>query len=553
MPLTHPIRFASWRWMCAAALAVALAFVLALAGLTGQGAVSAAPSASAPAQSAPSAPSLASLASTDPAKRVEVIVQMRAGTDAAEGRALVRQADGRITRDLHVINGFAAELRAGDALELADAPGVHAVSLNAGVEPTAVDPAGLATAFNQSVRADRLWIDSKLPSTGKGVGVAVIDTGIAGDLPDFRVSSTDHRSRVVAAVRANPEATSLSDGYGHGTHVAGLIAGNSGSRSAGDPLRGRYSGAAPDADLVSIKVSDDHGNVTVLDVIYGLQFAVDHARDYNIRVVNLSLRSAVAGSYRTDPLDAAVEEAWFKGIVVVTAAGNSGSAAGAVNHAPANDPYVISVGAVDDQGTKAVSDDVLADWSSRGVTQDGVSKPEVVAPGAHMVSNLAPASDFIGIAPGSVRDGEYIQIGGTSMASAVASGVAAQLVAAHPDWTPDQVKSAMVTRTRDLAGGAQEIAADKASNTGGTPAAANRGLTPSDLIDPATGRIDPQRISWSRISWSEVADPLRISWSRISWSCNCAEVEAAAAADPQRISWSRISWSRISWSSSFEK
>src|SRR5207244_3812652 len=119
-----------------------------------------------------------------------------------------------------------------------------------------------------------------------------------------------------------------------------------------------------------VKVSDDAGNATVLDVIYGLQFAVDHKDDYGIRVINLSLQSTEAESYRTDPLDAAVEAAWFDGITVVAAAGNRGIADDAVDYAPGNDPYVITVGAIDDQATLTSDDDLQASWSSRGVTQD---------------------------------------------------------------------------------------------------------------------------------------------------------------------------------------
>ena len=148
--------------------------------------------------------------------------------------------------------------------------------------------------------------------------------------------------------------------------MAGIIAGNGNNRPDSDPLHGNYIGVAPDANLVSIKIADDEGDATVLDVIYGLQFAVDFKDDYNIRVVNLSLESTEAQSYKTDPLAAAAEAAWFNGIVVVAAAGNRGSDSDAVKYAPGNDPYVISVGAVDDQGTKSTGDDALASWSSRG-------------------------------------------------------------------------------------------------------------------------------------------------------------------------------------------
>ena len=212
------------------------------------------------------------------------------------------------------------------------------------------------------------------------------------------------------------------DTYGHGTHVAGIIAGNSDYRSPSDPLRGKFAGVAPDANLVSVKVSDDSGNATVLDVIYGLQFAVDHQKTYNIRVVNMSLDSTTPQSYKLDPLDAAVESAWFHGLVVVVAAGNRGNDPDAVQYAPANDPYVVTVGAVDTNGTVTPRDDVIPGWSSRGTTQDGFDKPDVNAPGAHIVSVLAPNSTFASQCPSCIIDGQYITAGGTSMAAPMVSG-----------------------------------------------------------------------------------------------------------------------------------
>ena len=210
-------------------------------------------------------------------------------------------------------------------------------------------------------------------------------------MPDFR-SPGSSSSRVIANAVTNPDARTPGDAYGHGTHVAGIIAGNGWARSSSDPLRGKYVGIAPDANLISVKVSDDTGDASVLDVIYGLQFVVDNKAAYNIRVVNLSLESTTVGSYKTDPLDAAVEAAWFKGIVVVTAAGNRGSAADAVSRAPGNDPYVITVGAYDDQASNADGDDSRPSWSSRGITADGFAKPEIHAPGSGIVSTLAPNS-----------------------------------------------------------------------------------------------------------------------------------------------------------------
>jgi len=286
-------------------------------------------------------------------------------------------------------------------------------------------------------------------------------------------------------------------------------------------------------------------------VIYGIQFAVDHKDDYNIRVLNLSLESTVSESYKTDPLDAAVESAWMKGIVVVAAAGNRGTSADAVSYAPGNDPYVISVGAVDDQGTKWNSDDRLATWSSRGTTQDGVAKPDVYAPGSGIVSNLAPGSAFTAMCPTCIVDGQYIRAGGTSMAAPMVSGTVALLLQLNPSLTPDQVKGLLETTGRALSERVDEISAFQAvKEIAQAPSrAVNKGLTPNALIDAATGEIDYSRSSWSRSSWSEAGELLRSSWSRSSWSRSSwsSENPQTEAVDPTRSSWSRSSWS-TSWS-----
>jgi serine protease AprX len=491
-------------------------------------------------------------------QRATHIVQLRPGTTLAEGRGLVRAAGGRVTGALPIINSVAVRLSAGSALALARDPHVAAVTANSGVAPQAVtagapdpnapaatvDPASpppdtsrLASAYPTSVFAPEAWNTT----TGKGVGVAVIDTGIAGDLPDF--AGADGTSRVVASVVTNPAATTVADTYGHGTHVAGIIAGDGTRRDAADPAAGRYVGIAPEANLISIKAGDDAGNATVLDVINGLQFVVDHKDDYGIRVVNLSLESTTPESYRTDPLDAAVEAAWFHGIVVVAAAGNHGTAPQAADYAPGNDPFVITVGAVDDQGTETPDDDAYATWSSVGKTQDGVDKPEIGAPGAHIVSTLAPDSDFTRLCPDCIVDGEYIRAGGTSMAAPVVSGVAALMLQRHPDWTPDQIKSTMLATRRQLPGGVEEVNASAASaQTSPASVASAPSLGPNELVDASTGDIDYARSSWSRSSWSTAPDALTAGWARSSWSCTCLPTQSAAA-DPTRSSWSRSSWS----------
>jgi serine protease AprX len=491
---------------------------------------------------------VAEIAVGHPTRSVEVIVRLAAGRTEAQGRAAVRLHHGRVTGDLHIFNGLVAQLRARDAVRLQRDPAVAAVSLNATVRQS-INTKELRTAYPYAADAPPAWNNSSGggSATGLGVGVAVIDTGIAGALPDFRASYSDPSSRVIGSAVVNPLATTAADAYGHGTHVAGIIAGNGNARPYGDPLRGQYVGIAPQANLVSVKVADDTGGATVLDVIYGLQFVVDHKADYNIRVANLSLESTDVQSAATDPLDAAAEAAWFAGITVVAAAGNHGTDSDAVSHAPGNDPYVITVGGLDDMGTRTRDDDAVASWSSRGATQDGYPKPDIYAPGAHIVSNLAPGSAFASLCPDCVVSGEYIRAGGTSMSAPVVSGVAALVVQRNPNLTPDQVKRLIVRTAHALPGNVPEADADvavrDAANSNLT--SANQGLTPSTLIDPATGGIDYTKSSWSRSSWGGAPSALTADWARSSWSCECS-MTATGEIDPTRSSWSRSSWS-TSW------
>ena len=391
--------------------------------------------------------------------------------------------------------------------------------------------------FLRSLGVDRSWTRS----TGAGVSVAVIDTGIAGDHADFQLAG-GRGSRVIASAVTNPCATDANDHFGHGTHVAGLIAGNS-LNSANKNRRGRYMGIAPRANLVSVKVSDDDGGTTVLDVIYGIQFAVDHKTQFGIRVINLSLSSTVAESPLTDPLDAAVESAWFNGLVVVAAAGNEGAASDAVSYAPANDPYVITVGGLDDRGTWTGRDDILAPWSSRGVNQLGVRKPEVLAPGARLVSSLAPGSDFARLCPTCIVDGDYFRVSGTSMSAAVVSGVAALMVSENPSWSPNQVKGAMLSTLRDVPGAGATVDAYAALRGWGP---ANGGLTANTLLDPVTRLIDWNRVSFRRASFRDAnGSPLEASWSRASFRCDCG-LTASGEVDSNRVSFRRVSFRRTS-------
>ncbi|MCL6613841.1 MAG: S8 family peptidase, partial [Firmicutes bacterium] len=250
--------------------------------------------------------------------------------------------------------------------------------------------------------------------TGRGVTIAVVDSGI--DLhPDFLRPA----SRIVAWYDAVNHRPDPYDDHGHGTHVAGIAVGN------GYASEGKYRGVAPEAGIAAVKVADADGSAPMSQIIEGLQWVLDNRANYNIQVVNLSLGSDPSEPYWNDPLCLAVEKLWRAGLVVAAAAGNDGPLPGSID-TPGNDPLIITVGAIDDRGTVGHGDDAIPDFSSRGPTNDGIAKPDLVAPG---VAIRAPR-----------RGGGYVDRTGTSMSTPFVSGAAALLLAKEPDLTPNEVK-----------------------------------------------------------------------------------------------------------------
>lgn len=479
---------------------------------------------------------VATIAKKSPNRKVTAIVQFKPGLSERKAKALVAAHGGKVTSRVPLIHGLAVRIPAAKARALGKQRKVLGVTLNARVHGTALNDGALAATYPRTIRADRVW---RRGYTGKGVGVAVIDTGVAGDAVDFKDAAGG--SRVIANAITSRGATTAGDGLGHGTHVAGIIAGNSLRRHPSDPLYGKYIGVAPDANLIAVKASDEAGNSTILDVINGIQFVVDHKDEFNIRVLNLSVSSDTPQSYRLDPLNAAVEYAWTKGIVVVAASGNRGAAGDAVSYAPGNDPFAISVGGTDELGNGGRG--VRAGWSSTGRTQDGFAKPDVMAPGAHIVSVLSAGSAFQALCPNCTIGGAYFKAGGTSMAAPVVAGAAALLLQARPTLTPDQVKTLLMETDTPVAGqhGAGSIDVDRALHAPLGRGNVNHGLTPNFLI-LALNRVGTDLAKWSRSSWSAAGGALAAGWARSSWSCHgCAS--GRSAIDPTRSSWSRSSWS----------
>jgi serine protease AprX len=374
---------------------------------------------------------------------VRVIVQKRAGAGLAPELA-VRRLGGQVTRALPIIAGFAATVPAAAADGLAGLPGVRAVTPDDSVRVQGTaSSGGIRSVYPKVVKADAAW---KRGVTGSGVTVAVLDTGVAANLPDLAgrlVQVTDDLSGQVTPCKNLSGELDCNDRYGHGTFIAGLVAGNGASSG------GKWKGVAPGASVLSVKTAGADGSADVSNILAAIQWVVSFKDRYNIRVLNLSLGTDSRQDWRVDPLNYAVERAWAAGMTVVVAASNEGPAPGSITK-PADDPWVVTVGATDDRGTAGVSDDLLPDFSGRGPTAHGLAKPDVVAPGAHVISLRAPGSTIDTQFPNYV-DGSYRQGSGTSMATGVVSGAVALMLQANPGFTPDRVKYALKATARDAA------------------------------------------------------------------------------------------------------
>jgi serine protease AprX len=448
---------------------------------------------------------LVGLVRSQPATPTGVIVQAESVT-AASGA--VRLLGGTVRVRSSLINGVAATMNARFLPLLVRLPGIRAVTPDVGVAGCT----GL-----QAPPLDSLQVSGSAPTDGPGV--AVVDSGVAD------------RPELAGRLRHVDVAAGAGDGLGHGTHVAGIVAAD-----------GPYPGVAPWASITDVRVTDNTGCSTTSVVLAGLQWIADHASANGIRVVNISLSTSVGQSARVDPIDRAVEGLWRRGLVVVASAGNRGATDHAVDYAPGNDPVVVTVGALNGPGR--------ADFSSVGTTADGVAKPDLLAPGVGVVSLLADPADVLATAhPDAVTPDGYFRMSGTSMAAPQVAGAAAAILRAHPGFTPDQVKGALIAGGDPVAGEAAP-ALDTASAVAlDSPPVNNPGLgaapPPSSPV-AGLGTDDPiasalaatlgeslTTATWTSATWTS-ATWTSATWTSASWtSATWTSVVAPAPGESQ--------------------
>jgi serine protease AprX len=342
----------------------------------------------------------------------------------------VLQVGGTVLTQYSIINGVEASIPTALASVLSALPGITVtpdVQVSVQQMPASKPGTQPSAVFPQTTGASTL---AAAGDTGQGVTVAVLDTGI-DNLPDFS-------GRLIGGVDLSGGHNPYNDQYGHGTFVAGLIAGNGASSG------GQYTGEATGANLVAVKVAGASGTTDLATVISGVQWAVVNQAVYGIRVLNMSLGFQPFTSTVINPLDMAVEAAWNSGIAVVTSAGNAGPFNGTIL-SPGDDPLVITVGALNDNGSTDPGDATMTDFSSVGPTNpDGWVKPDLVTSGRSVISLAAPGSTIYNSYP-SARIGSGNFVGsGTSFSAAITSGAAALILADNPGSTPNQIKARLL-------------------------------------------------------------------------------------------------------------
>ena len=454
--------------------------------------------------------------------------------------AAVTRAGGDVLDRLPLIGGVSARLP-----ENAQLPAAWTVVANRSVR---VSGGSDSTGPASTVRAT-LGLGAP-QGEGAGVTVAVVDTGVA-DVADLagRVTHVD-----VSGSRDGSQ-----DGYGHGTFVAGLVAGN------GSSSDGAYAGVAPGASILDVRVASSDGSSDLVRVLKGLQAVAAHPE---VDVVNLSLSSGSPLPYQIDPLTVALESLWRKGITVVVPAGNDGEDGKRTITSPGVDPVLLTVGGLDENATARHSDDSVAAWSSQGPAPQGVAKPDLVAPGAHVISTASVGSVVWNDNPTSRVGTSYQKGSGTSFSTAVASGAAAILLADRPELSPDQVKSLTTSSAYDVAGSkrltgaggldlaraltatAPEVRAARNEIPGSASSWATllQALLDGDAVTAASSwaLLSPEARQWAARQWAELSPDAR-QWAARQWAASSWAASSWAAVEGSAEQWAARQWAARQW------
>jgi serine protease AprX len=450
---------------------------------------------------------------------------------------------GQVSKNLPAVSGVVADVTPDQLAELTAQPDL-VVTPNVPVEvadATFTDPTRApAAVFPQTTGASRLWAGGV---DGSGVTVAVLDTGIT-KLPDFG-------KRLIGGVDLSGEGNPFRDSYGHGTFVSGLIAGD------GTSSKGQYTGEAPGANLVSVKVAGATGVTNLATVIAGINWVVNHRDQYGIRVLNLSLGAIPTASTVRNPLDQAVETAWQAGITVVASAGNAGPFNGTIL-SPGDDPLAVTVGAIDDNGSTSPSAATATTFSSVGPTNiDGWFKPDLATSGRSVVSLRAPGSTIDTQFP-DARIGKTNFVGsGTSFSAAITSGAAALVIQSpsskvkgSADLTPDQVKAQLLGTTlpgpvgNPMVDGHGALDAYSAATLLGlklTQTVPTVAANPGDTVNLYNTWLGS---SWNGSSWSGS------TWNGSTWNGSSWNGSSWNGSTWNGSSWNGSSWNGSSWSGS---
>jgi serine protease AprX len=496
-----------------------------------------------------------------------VIVRVAPEAQRAGENAIAR-VGGHVDRRIDLINSYVASIPTGTESALRGMRGVLAVTPNARVHLLA-DPLGYTPETDMGslyevarmIGAPAMWSRG---ITGSGIDVALIDSGVAP------VAGLDGTGKIVNGpdISFDSPAPNLRylDTFGHGTHMAGIIAGREAGSAAPYNDATKFVGIAPDARLLSVKVAASDGSTDVSQILAAIDWVVQHKSDngLNVRVLNLSFGTDSQQAYTLDPLAFAAENAWRRGIVVVASAGNAGPTASSLTD-PAYDPYILAVGADDPQGTEYVSDDAVASFSSRGNSN---RHADLIAPGKSVVSLRVPKSYIDEHAPEGRVGTRFFRGSGTSQAAAVTSGAVALLLQQKPNLTPDQVKSILTWAAYPLKGadsisqGAGVIDLAKARNapvtqanvqvfqpsTGtGTVEGARGSYHVVDNGVALTGEKDIFGKELNTATWAP-ASSAGSTWSGGTWNGSTWSGSTWSGSTWSGSTWSGSTWSGSTWS-----